>query len=126
MEFDLFDPVFDVHEGFSLVDGIGEDDAHGSSVVGLGDGFELFLSSRVPDLQSNSFFAYHDGFGFEIDADGREMRCHEIILTKFEKHVSLADAAVADDQQFNQAIVSLVATHWTAKKRELIAKTKHT
>lgn len=51
MGLDLLNPVFDVMEGLSFVDGVGEYDAHGASVVGLGDGLETFLAGSVPDLE---------------------------------------------------------------------------
>lgn len=68
MHFDLFDPVFNVVEGVPIVDGIGKDDAHGSSVVGLCDSFEPFLSCGIPDLKFDLMAVHVDKFCFEIDA----------------------------------------------------------
>ena len=47
---DLFYPFADVFEGFFVRAVVGEDDAHGAFVVGLGDGAEAFLACCVPDL----------------------------------------------------------------------------
>ena len=68
MHFDLFDPVFDIVEGGSIIDCVGEDDAHGSFVVGLSDGLEPFLPGSIPYLEPNFFLIYFDCFDFEIDA----------------------------------------------------------
>ena len=50
MHFDLFYPILDVVETGAIVDSVGKDDAHGSSIVGLGDGFEAFLPGGIPNL----------------------------------------------------------------------------
>lgn len=50
MHFDLFYPVLDVVEAGAIVDGVGKDDAHSSSIVGLGDGLEAFLPGGIPNL----------------------------------------------------------------------------
>jgi len=111
VHFDLFHPVLNVLEALSFVDGIGEHYAHGSPVVGLCDGFELLLTSCVPNLQSDTFFADSYGFDFEIDADGREVGGHEVVLAELEQHVGLAHTAVANHQQLNQVVVILVLLH---------------
>jgi hypothetical protein len=50
MHFDLFDPIFDIIEGGSLIDGVGQNNAHGTSVVSLSDCFEPLLSGGIPYL----------------------------------------------------------------------------
>ena len=108
MQFDLFDPVLNVIKTVSLIDSVSEDDTHGSSIISLGDCFELLLSGSIPNLQTDSVLANHDGFGFEVDADGGEVRCHKIVLAVFEEHVCLADPTIANNQQFDEAIVALI------------------
>lgn len=63
----------------------------------MSDGFKFLLACSVPDLQSDSMFSDHDGFDFEVDADGGEMRGHEVIVAEFEEHIGFAYSAVADD-----------------------------
>ena len=96
VQFDLFDPVLYVLEGLTFIDGVGEDDAHGAAVVGLRDGLELLLASRVPDLQPYLLLADGDELGLEVDADGGEVRGHEVVFAELEQHVRLAHSAVAD------------------------------
>lgn len=123
VEFDLFDPIFDVHEGVSFADGVGEYDAHGASIVGLRDSFELFLSGCVPDLQSDFIFSYQDGLGLEVDADGGEMGGHKVVITEFKKHIGFANSAIANDKQLDERIVTLLSIHADYfKDRDLITK----
>ena len=68
MHFDLFDPVFDVVEGGSIIDCVGEDDAHGSFVVGLSDGLEPFLPGSIPNLQFDPRITHIKYFRLEVDA----------------------------------------------------------
>ena len=83
VQLDLFDPIFNIFKRLSLIDCVCEYDSHGASVVGLGNGFEFLLTGCIPNLQSYFLFSYHDGFGFEVDADGGEVGNHEVVLTKF-------------------------------------------
>ena len=97
VQFDLFDPVLDVVKTFPFVNGVSEYDAHGSPIVGLCDGFKFLLACGIPNLQPDFFLANHEGFGFEVDADGGEMRGHKVILAVFKKHIGLADSTIPND-----------------------------
>ena len=68
MHFDLFYPVLDVVEAGAIVDGVGKDDAHSSSIVGLGDGLEAFLPGGIPNLEFDSGVAHIDDLGLEVNA----------------------------------------------------------
>ena len=72
MHFDLFDPVLDIVETCSIIDGICKDDTHGTSVVCLCDRFETLLSCSIPDLKLDSAGSHIEYFGFKIDACVRE------------------------------------------------------
>ena len=98
MKLNLFEPVLNILKCLSFVDGIGQDYAHGPSVVGLGDSFELLLSRCVPNLQPYFVTPDGDGFYFEVDADGGEVRSHEGVVAELEEHVGFSYTAVADDQ----------------------------
>jgi hypothetical protein len=111
MHLDLLDPVLDILEALALVDGIGEHDAHGSPVVSLRDGLEFLLAGSVPDLKADLILADGDGLDLEVDADGGEVRGHEVVLAELEEHVGLAHTAVADHQQLYQVVVVLVLLH---------------
>lgn len=111
MYFDLFDPILYVFESLAFVYCISEDNAHGSSVVGLGDGFELLLPCGVPYLQSDFLIMDEYGFDFEVDADSSEVWGHEIVVAEFEEHIGFADSAIADDEQFDEVVIVLVFVH---------------
>lgn len=95
----LFYPVLNIYKTLPVVDGVGEHDAHGSTVVSLSDRFEFLLASSVPYLQPHLLLADHYRLYFEINADCSEMGCHEIVLAKFQKHVRLTHSTVTDHQQ---------------------------
>ena len=97
MEFYLLDPVLNIFKSLALVDGICQYYSHSSSVVCLGYCLELLLTSCVPNLQPDFMLSYHDSFDFEVDADGGEVRGHEVVITEFEEHIGFSDSAVADD-----------------------------
>lgn len=84
MQLDLFHPVLNRLKGLTFIDCVCEDNAHCSTIVSLSDSFKAFLSSSVPNLQSNLVLTDVNGFDFEVNADGREMGGHEIILGKSE------------------------------------------
>jgi len=50
MYFDLFDPILYVFKSLPLIDGVGKYYPHGSSIIGLSDSFELFLTCSIPNL----------------------------------------------------------------------------
>ena len=50
MRFYLTHPVLYIGERLFTVDGVGQDDAHGALVIGLGDGLESLLAGSVPNL----------------------------------------------------------------------------
>ena len=95
MNFDLLDPVLNVFKGLPFVDCIGEYDTHGSPIVSLSDSFKLFLASSIPNLEPNFVLADDNGLDFEVNAYSSEMRSHEVVITKLEQHICLANAAVA-------------------------------
>jgi hypothetical protein len=97
VKLDLLHPVLDCLERVSLVDSISEHDAHSASIVSLGYGFETFLACGVPDLESDFAFSDVDGFDFEINADGGEMGCHEIIFCESEQHIGFANSTISNN-----------------------------
>jgi hypothetical protein len=68
MHFDLFGPVLDVVKGSAVVNGVGEDDAHGPSIVCLSYCLEALLSRSVPNLKLHSVARHVQHFSLEINA----------------------------------------------------------
>lgn len=97
MHLDLLHPILNILETLSLIYRIGEHDSHSPSIVSLRNGFELLLACCVPNLQTNLILANSDGLDLEVNADGRKVRRHEIILAKLEQHVGLAHSTIAND-----------------------------
>ena len=98
MHFDLLHPVLDILEALTLIDGICEHDAHCSPVVGLCNGLEFLLAGCVPNLKANFFLADGDGLDLEVNANGGEVRCHEVVLAELEEHVGFAHSTIADHE----------------------------
>ena len=68
MGLDLLQPIFHGVERGAIVDCVGHDDAHGSSIVGLRDGLKPFLSCGIPDLHADLLAVDLDGLDLEVDA----------------------------------------------------------
>jgi hypothetical protein len=61
---------------------VDKQDAHGPAVVGSGDGAEALLAGGIPDLQLDALAIQLDGSDLEVDADGRDERGRERVLTE--------------------------------------------
>ena len=80
---------------------VDEQDAHGSTVVGGGDGAETLLTGRIPDLELDPLAIEFDRTDFEVDADRGDEGRGEGILAEAQKTARLADTRVADQQQLD-------------------------
>lgn len=80
---------------------IHEQDAHGTAVVSCCDSAKTFLASCVPNLQLYALAVELNGAYFEIDANGRDEARSERVLAKAQQAARLADARVADKEQFD-------------------------
>lgn len=91
---------------------VGEDDAHGALVVGLRDGPEALLASRVPDLKLDVLAVDVDGLDLEVNADGRDVRRGEVVVGKAQQEAGLAYAWVPYEDQLDQVVEgSSLCTH---------------
>jgi hypothetical protein len=64
----LLNPVLYILERVHIVNGVGEYNSHGPSIVGLGDSFEPLLASCIPYLQLNPRIAHIEYLSFKVDA----------------------------------------------------------
>lgn len=94
---DLFDPVFKVIEGLAISDRIDQDDSCCALVIGLGNGFEAFLSSSVPYLHFNFDAIDVNSFDFEVDTDSGDVRHFVLLIDVAEEDVSFSDCGVSYD-----------------------------
>lgn len=74
------DPLFDVLEGANIREGEGEQNACGSSIIGLGDVSKSFLTCGVPYLQFDCFIIIVDDFRLEVDSDGGGVGADEALI----------------------------------------------
>lgn len=74
------DPLFDVLEGANIGEGEGEQNACGSSIIGLGDVSKSFLTCGVPYLQFDCFIIIVDDFRLEVDSDGGGVGADEALI----------------------------------------------
>ena len=95
MHLDLLHPILNILETLSLIYRVGKHYPHRPSIVRLRDGFELLLSCSIPNLEADLILADSDSLDLEVNANGGEVRGHEIILAKLEQHVGLAHSAIA-------------------------------
>lgn len=84
-------------ETVGVCDGVGEDDAMGAFVEGLGDVPEPFLSSCVPDVEGDLPPVIFDPLDFKIDPDCTQVVRLKSVLAVAHKQASLSDSAVAND-----------------------------
>ena len=96
MCFDLAHPVLQGIKRTPVINGIDHDYSHRAFIVGLSDGFKSFLASSVPDLQPDFFAINLDCFDLEINADGGEVRCHEVVFAKTKENVCFAYSTISD------------------------------
>lgn len=88
-------------EGALIGDIVNQQDAHGTAIVGGGDGAEAFLACGIPDLQLHALAVELDGPDLEIDTDGGDEGRRERVLTEAQQAAGLAHAGVADQQQLD-------------------------
>lgn len=80
---------------------IHQQNTHGTSVVGGGDGAEALLSRGVPYLQLNALAVELDRADLEVDADGRDEGGREGVFAETQETAGFADARVAYEKQLN-------------------------
>jgi len=101
------DPVLDIVKGLLVGDVVHQHNAHGSSVVGRGDGPEPLLAGGVPDLELDLLTVQLNRPDFEIYAYGGDEGGIEGILGEPEENARLPDSTVPDEQQLEQVVVCL-------------------
>ena len=92
-------------EGAHIYEGEGEENARGSSVVGLGDVSEPFLACGVPDLQFDGFVIVGDDFGLEIDSDSCGVGWAEPLVCKSGDKWGFADSSISNNKYFGEVVV---------------------
>lgn len=87
----------DVVVGGLLSNRIGEDDAHGSLVIGLSDILKSLLPSSIPDLQLEALVLDLYGLDLEINSNRGDVVLFELLLAELHEDVGLADTTIPDD-----------------------------
>ena len=101
----MHDPLFYVLEGTHIYEWEGEENAWGSSVVGLGDVSEPFLAGGVPDLQFDGFIVVGDNFGLKIDSDSCGVGWVESLIGKSSDEWGFSNSSVPNDKYFGEVVV---------------------
>lgn len=83
-------------EASLIRDIVDQQDTHGASVVGRGDGAESFLPRGVPYLELDALAVELDGADLEVDADGGDEGGGEGVFAEAQEAAGFADAGVAD------------------------------
>lgn len=105
---DLRGPVLHGSKGLLVGNVIHEQEAHGSTVVGCGDGTVALLARRVPDLQLDPLVVAVDCLDLEVDAHSADKGGREGVIGISEQEGRLAHAAVANEQQLEHVVEVLV------------------
>ena len=85
-------PVADVGEGLLVGDVVHQQNTHGATIVGGGDGAEPLLACRVPNLQLATLVVDFDSANLEVNADGGDEGSVERVVGKTEQQAALAHA----------------------------------
>lgn len=73
-------PIAHIIEGPLIGHIIDEEDAHGTPIVGIGDGAEALLSRRIPNLQLDALALQFHGANLEVNANGGdETGCEGVV-----------------------------------------------
>lgn len=100
MGLDILDPVFDVLEGWEVVDGIYQNDSIGTLIVRLSKGPEPLLASGVPNLHLHCLIMDAYFLEFKVDSDCGDMRFWIVIIAKSHHEVGLAHFGIPDNEEF--------------------------
>ena len=90
-------PVLKVQEGVKTSDIVCKYNTVGSSVENLGNGFEWFLSSSIPDLKFKNLLLEFDQEGSEFDSNSNFMVLNKIIGCNSMHQTTFADCWVTDN-----------------------------
>jgi len=92
---DLLEPALDVGKRPFLIYRIGEDDDECSLIESIGQVFEFFLASSVPDLQLYFVLLNLHCFYFEVNANGGGVCRFESVIAVAEQDVCFANPAIS-------------------------------
>ena len=107
IKFDFFKPILYVGECFSSSNIVDEDCSDRTSVVGSGDGTEVFLSGSIPNLKFYIFVLNMGGFSSKLDADGDIMGVSGFVLDELQDNAGFAHTRVADDDELIKVMVRI-------------------
>ncbi len=100
-------PIFNVDERLSVSDVKDKQKSLGTFVIRSSDGFELFLSSSVPDLELDDTASSFEGSYFEVNSDGGKEILIEYVISEPEEERGFADGGVANEKDFEDEVVIL-------------------
>jgi hypothetical protein len=93
-----------VIEGFRVRDGVGQNDAVCTLVIGLGDVSIPLLPCRVPDLELEPVVIDSDGLDLKVDSYSRHVVLFKFVVGKSHQNVCLPHPTVPDYYQFQQVL----------------------
>lgn len=78
-----------------------------SFVVSGSDGFELFLTCGVPDLEFDNTASCFKCSDFEVDSNGWQEALVEDVIGEPEEETGFSDRGVTDEKDFEDKVVIL-------------------
>lgn len=108
---DVFDPSGNIAEGLFASEVKNYKCGCRGAVVGASDGFELFLSGSIPDLQFDDFVVDEYVLAGEFYADSVLMVGIEFILYKATNNASFSDGYIPHEDKLERIVESGRNTH---------------
>lgn len=105
----LLQPVAHMLERMPAGDVVHQQCAYRSPIVGPGDGPEILLPRRVPDLQLHILVPHEDLLGPELHPDGHIMVFTRFVLNELEDDAGFAHPRVPDQDELEQVMISIHA-----------------
>jgi hypothetical protein len=100
MLINLGHPLINIIKGFLIGNGIRQDNAMCTLIIGLGNILIPFLASSIPNLKLKPMVIYSYSFNLEVNSDGGNIVCFELIVAESDENVGFADTAITDYDEF--------------------------
>lgn len=93
---DVSQPFCDVLKAFAVGDVVDQQNTHGPSVVGCGDGMKSFLTSSIPYLKFYLLSFQFDSFNLKVNSYCGDKSGVESVVRETEEHTRLPDSGVSN------------------------------
>lgn len=93
----LNDPFFQINKCIPVIHGVYEHNTCSALIISLSDISIPFLTSSIPNLKPNFLIIHLNSLNFEIYTYGRDIIVLEILLSKLDDDIRLANTRISND-----------------------------